>query len=78
MADDGQVRIGIYVDNEGVKSSMDAATKTVKDGTKEMSEAAKEAGKDIGDKNRQGRHQGNVGGRERGGQGHRGIGVQGF
>ena len=49
MADDGQVRIGIYVDNEGVKSSMDAATKTVKDGTREMSDAAKEAGKDIGE-----------------------------
>lgn len=47
MADDGQVRIGIYVDNEGVKSSMDQATQTVKQGTKEMGEAAEEAGKKI-------------------------------
>ena len=49
MADDGQVRIGIYVDNEGVKSSMDQATQTVKDGTKEMSDAAEDAGKKMSD-----------------------------
>lgn len=49
MADDGQVRIGIYVDNEGVKTSMDEATQTVKQGTKEMSDAAEDAGKKMGE-----------------------------
>lgn len=47
MADDGQVRIGIYVDNDGVKSSMDEAVRTVQDGTQKMSDAAEKAGDDI-------------------------------
>ena len=48
MADDGQVRIGIYVDQTSVKQSMDEAVSTVKQGTQEMSTAADKAGKDIG------------------------------
>ena len=48
MADDGQVRIGIYVDQTSVKQSMDEAVSTVKQGTQEMSDAADKAGKDIG------------------------------
>lgn len=47
MADDGQVRIGVYVDNEGVKSSMDEAVRTVQEGTSKMSDAAEDAGKKI-------------------------------
>lgn len=47
MADDGQVRIGIYVDKDGIKTSMDEAVRVVKEGTNEMSDAADKAGKDI-------------------------------
>lgn len=47
MADDGQVRIGIYVDNEGIKSSMDEAVRTVQEGTDKMSDAAENAGEKM-------------------------------